>query len=166
VCILNTFYAAAPTIRLPEVIELFATPNLKALASAMSQSPLQFAWLLQFQQKIFQDALLEDQRAHFATFLAPIINDSFTQQPSSGPAFVQMTSQLFEEVTRNTKRLPEMEALDIPIKLIWGENDPYFSTDVAEDFRSHLKHPSLHVLPAGHWLQIDVPERVAKVMLS
>jgi haloalkane dehalogenase len=42
-CILNTFYAAAPTIRLPEVIELFATTNLKALTRAMLQSPEQFA---------------------------------------------------------------------------------------------------------------------------
>jgi pimeloyl-ACP methyl ester carboxylesterase len=88
------------------------------------------------------------------------------QQPSSGPAFAQMTSQLFEEAVRNTKRLPEMEALDIPTKLIWGQNDPYFSTDVAEDFRSHLKHSSLHVIPAGHRLQVDAAEQVAKAMLS
>jgi hypothetical protein len=40
---------------------------------------------------------------HFATFLAPIINDSFMQRPSSGPAFVQMTSRLFDEVVRNAK---------------------------------------------------------------
>jgi pimeloyl-ACP methyl ester carboxylesterase len=165
-CILNTFYAAVPGMRLPELIEVFATPGLKALASAISQSPEQFAWLLRFQQKLFQDALLENQRFHFATFLAPIINDGFTQQPSSGPAFVQMTSQVFEEVARNTKRLPEMEALDIPTKLIFGRNDPYLSTDVAEDFHSHLKHSSLHLIPAGHWLQVDAPEQVAKEMLS
>jgi haloalkane dehalogenase len=165
-CILNTFYAAAPGMRLPELIELFATPGLKALASAMAQSPEQFTWLLQFQRKIFHDALLEDQRSHFAAFLAPIINDSFLQQPSSGPAFVQMTSQLFDEVVRNTKRLPEMEALAMPIKVIWGQNDPYLSTDMAKDFRSHLKHSSLHLIPAGHWLQVDAPEKVAQEMLS
>jgi haloalkane dehalogenase len=165
-CILNTSYAAAPGMRLPELIELFATPGLKALASAMAQSPEQFTWLLQFQQKIFHDALLEDQRSHFAAFLAPIINDSFLQQPSSGPAFVQMTSQLFDEVVRNTKRLPEMEALAMPIKVIWGQNDPYLSTDMAKDFRSHLKHSSLHLIPAGHWLQVDAPEKVAQEMLS
>jgi haloalkane dehalogenase len=165
-CILNTFYGAAPAIRLPELIELFATPSLKALATAMAQSPEQLAWLLQFQQKIFKDALSDDQSAYFATFLGPIINDTFMKQPSSGPAFVQMTSHILEEVTRNTKRIPEMEALDMPIKLIWGGNDPYLSTDVAKDFRSHLKQSSLHVIPAGHWLQVDAPAQVAKEMLS
>jgi pimeloyl-ACP methyl ester carboxylesterase len=42
----------------------------------------------------------------------------------------------------------------------------YLSTDVAKDFRSHLKQSSLHVIPAGHWLQVDAPAQVAKEMLS
>ena len=165
VCMLNSVYAEAPTVRYPEFIELFATTNLKALTGAILQSPEQFAWVLNFQRKQFQEALSESQKAYYASFLGPIIDNNFRKQPSSGPAFAQMTSQLFEEVARNTQRLPEMEALDIPVKLIWGETDPYLNTGVAEDFRSHLKHPSLHVLPAGHWLQIDIPEQVAEIML-
>jgi haloalkane dehalogenase len=165
-CVLNTFYAATPTLRLPELIELFATPGLKALTDAILESPEQLAWVLRFQQKKFLETLPEKHKASFESVLAPIINDTFMKQPSSGPAFVQMTSHILEEVTRNTKRIPEMEALDMPIKLIWGGNDPYLSTDVAKDFRSHLKHSSLHVIPAGHWLQVDAPAQVAKEMLS
>ncbi len=165
-CILNTFYGAAPGIRLPELVELFATPGLKALASAMAQSPEQFAWLLQFQQKIFTDALAEPQRTRFATFLAPIINDSFLSEPSSGPAFVQLAAQVLDQVAQNTGHLSALEALDLPVKLIWGENDPYLDVNVVKDLRSHLKHSSLLVIPAGHWLQIDEPEQVAKEMLS
>jgi pimeloyl-ACP methyl ester carboxylesterase len=37
---------------------------------------------------------------------------------------------------------------------------------VARTFMSHLKHASLHLVPAGHWLQIDEPEQVAKEMLA
>ncbi len=164
-CILNTFYGAAPNIRLPELVGLFATPSLKAVGMAMAQNPEQLAWLLKFQQKIFLDAIPENQRPHFAAFLAPIINDSFLKQPSCGPAFVQLATQTFEEVARNTARLPKMEALDIPVKLIWGENDPCLDASVAEDFRSHLKNASLKLLAAGHWLQIDAPEQVAREML-
>ncbi len=165
-CILNTFYGAAPGIRLPELVELFATPSLKAFASAMAQSPEQFAWLLQFQQKIFRDALAEHQKARFTTFLAPIINGSFLREPSSGPAFAQLAAQVLEQVAQNTGRLPALEALDLPVKLIWGQNDPYLDVNVVKDFRSHLKHSSLLVIPAGHWLQIDEPEQVAREMLS
>jgi haloalkane dehalogenase len=167
-CVLNTFYAATPTLRLPELIELFATPGLKALTDAILESPEQLAWVLRFQQKKFLETLPEKHKASFESVLAPIINNNFNfgRQAGSGPAFAQMTAQVFEEVARNTQRLPEMEALDIPVKLIWGSADLALNTGVADDFRSHFKHASLTVLPAGHWLQIDMPEAVATEMLS
>jgi haloalkane dehalogenase len=59
-----------------------------------------------------------------------------------------------------------LEALDIPVKLIWGGADLALNRGVADDFRSHFMHASLTVLPAGHWLQIDMPEAVAREMLS
>jgi haloalkane dehalogenase len=166
-CILNTFYAAAPTLRLPELIELFATPGLKALADAILDSPEQLAWVLRFQQKKFLETLPEVYQASFESVLAPIINNNFNfgLKAGSGPAFGQMTAQVFEEVTRNTQRLPEMEVLDIPVKVIWGGADLALNTGVVEDLRSHFKHASLTVLPAGHWLQVDMPEAVAREML-
>jgi pimeloyl-ACP methyl ester carboxylesterase len=46
------------------------------------------------------------------------------------------------------------------------QRDPYLNRGVAEVLRSHLKHASLTVLPAGHWVQSDVPEQVAAIMLG
>jgi pimeloyl-ACP methyl ester carboxylesterase len=166
VCMLNSAYADGFTVHWPELIELFANPSFRALANALLQSPEQFGWLLNWQKQQFQDVLTESQKAHYEAFLGPLIADNFLQQPSSAPAFVQMTAQFFEEIARNTKRLPEVEALDIPVKLIWGETDPYLTVGMAEDRLTHLKHGSLRVLPAGHWLQVDVPEQVAREMLS
>lgn len=166
VCVLNSFYAAAPTLKLPELIELFATSSLSALTSAILQNPAQFAWVLNFQRDRFQASLSPDQRAHYAAFLGPIIDENFSKHPSSGPAFAQMTGQLFGEIARNTARLTELEELDVPFKLIWGGTDPYLNTDVAADLQSHLKRCSLHVVEAGHWLQIDAPVTVAALMLK
>ena len=75
-------------------------------------------------------------------------------------------AQPFEKVTRNIQRLPYLEALDIPVKLIWGDTDLNLNKGVAEDLQSHLKHASLLALSAGHWPQIDRPEQVAKEMLA
>jgi haloalkane dehalogenase len=167
-CVLNTFYAAAPTLQLPELIALFATPGLKALSEAMLQSPEQLAWVFRFQQLKFLETLPEKHKATFESVLAPIINNNFNfgKAAGSGPAFAQMTAQVFEEVGRNTKRLPEVEALDVAVKIIWGNTDLALNTGVAEDFRSHLKNAALHVLSAGHWPQIDEPQQVAKAVLS
>jgi len=157
-CMLNSAYGEAPTVQWPEIVELFANKRLAPLAGAIAQSPEQFGWVLNWQKQQFLDALPENQKAHFEEFLGPLIADNFIKQPSWGPGFVQMTAQFFEELARNLERLPELEALDIPVKLIWGEADPYFAVSMAEERRSHMKHASLHVLAAGHWLQSDVPE--------
>jgi pimeloyl-ACP methyl ester carboxylesterase len=148
------------------MVALFADKSLKALSRAGAQSPEQFGWLLTWQQKQFRDALPQSQQARFDTVIGPLIADNFIQQPSSGPAFAQLASQFFEELARNSRRLPELGMLDMPVTVIWGEFDPYFTKDMGRDRASHFKHASLHVLPAGHWLQSDVPEQVAKVMLS
>jgi haloalkane dehalogenase len=167
-CMLNSFYAAAPTIRLPELIDLFANPSLRELTGAILQSPEQLAFILRFQQKRFLETLPEEYKARFESILAPIINNNFNfgRKAGSGPAFAQMTAQVFEEVTRNTQRLSELEALDIPVKLIWGAADLNLNTGVAKDLQSHLKHATLLVLSAGHWVQVDMPEQVALEMLS
>jgi haloalkane dehalogenase len=165
-CILNSGYDDALAIQWPEMIELFASKGLNALSGAIAQTPAQFAWLLDWQKKRFRDALPEHLRDHFDAVTGPLIADNFIQQPSSGPAFVQMASKFLPELARNAKRIPELKALEIPVNVIWGEFDPYITLDVAKDRVSHFRHGSLHVLPAGHWLQSDLPEQVAKAMLS
>jgi len=166
VIMLNSAYAEDSTVLWPEMITLFATQSLHALAMAIAQSPEQFGWLLNWQKQKFLDALPEAQKPHFEAFLGPLISENFLAQPSSGPAFVQLAAQFFDAHIQNAKRLPELKGLDVPVKLIWGQFDPYITLAVAERRMSQLKHPSLTVVPAGHWLQIDEPRQVATAMLS
>ena len=166
VIMLNSAYSEDATVVWPEMITLFATGSMQPLAMAIAQSPEQFGWLLTWQQKQFLDALPEEQKSHFNTFIGPLISANFIAQPSAGPAFVQLAAQFFDEHTRNAKHLPELKTLDIPVKLVWGQYDPYITVAVAERRQSQLKNASLTVIPAGHWLQADEPAEVAKAMLS
>src|SRR5271170_5312500 len=147
VCILNSAYAEAPAVHWPEMIELFAAKSLNPLSGAIAGSPEQFGWLLNWQKQQFQVALTDAQKAHYEEFLYPLIADNFMRQPSSGPAFAQLTAQFFDEIAQNARRLPELEKLDIPFKLIWGDADPYLTVAMAKERRSHLKHSSLDVVP-------------------
>jgi haloalkane dehalogenase len=166
VIMLNSAYAEDSTVLWPELVTLFATKRLQALAMGIAQSPEQFGWLLEWQQQKFLAALPEVQRPRFSAFAGPLISDNFLLQPSSGPAFVQLAAQYFDTLAQDAKRLPELKGLDIPFKLIWGEFDPYISVAVAELRKSQLRDASLTVVPAGHWLQIDEPQRVAAAVLS
>ncbi len=166
VIMLNSAYCEDDTVLWPEMITLFATASMHELAMAVAADPQQFGWLLHWQQKKFADPLPEAQKTRFTEFLGPLIADNFTVQPSSGPAFVQMAAQFYAEHARNARHLPALKALDIPVKLIWGEFDPYISVAVAERRRAQLGNATLTVAAAGHWLQVDEPEQVAKAMLS
>jgi pimeloyl-ACP methyl ester carboxylesterase len=166
IVMLNSAFAEGPEVLWPEMITLFATANLHELTIAVAQNPEQFGWLLTWQQGRFRDALSEAHKGRFETFLGPLIRDNFVVQPGSGPAFVQLTARFFDEHARNASRLPELKALDIPVKLIWGQDDPYIAVSVAEQRQAQLKNASLTVVPADHWLQVDEPERVARAMLS
>jgi pimeloyl-ACP methyl ester carboxylesterase len=164
--LLNTLYALTPALRMPELIEIFASPSMKAVAAAFTQSPEQFGWLLGVQQALFHASLPASQQAHFLEVMPGLIGDNFRQQPSALPAFAQMNADLFAEVTRNAARLPEVAALEMPVKIIWGQADPYLTVALAEDFRGRFKHVTLDLVEAGHWLQIDAPARVAALMTA
>ena len=165
-CILNSAYDDAIPVHWPEMIELFATKSLNALSGAIAQSPEQLKWLLAWQPNKFRDAQPVSQRAHFDTVTEQLIADNFTRQPSSGPAFVQLASDFFGELARNTARLPELKTINIPVKVIWGEFDPYITSDVARDRASHFRPCLASPSPGGHWVQSDLPEEVAQQMLS
>jgi haloalkane dehalogenase len=166
VIMLNSAYSEDSTVLWPEMITLFATRSMQPLAIAIAQNPKQFGWLLQWQQKQFLDALPEAQKPHFNTFIGPLISENFVAQPGAGPAFVQLAAQFFDEHARNAEHLTALKTLDIAVKLIWGQYDPYITVAVAERRQSQLKNASLAVIPAGHWLQADEPALVAEAMLS
>lgn len=166
VIMLNSAYSEDSSVLWPEMITLFATPSLQPLAVAIAQSPAQFGWLLQWQQKRFVDALPEAQKPHFNTFIGPLISENFVAQPGAGPAFVQLAAEFFAEHARNALHLTALKALDIPVKLIWGQYDPYFPVSLAERRQAQLGNASLTVIPGGHWLQADEPALVTKAMLS
>jgi haloalkane dehalogenase len=163
---LNSAYSEDSTVLWPEMITLFATRSMQPLAIAIAQSPEQFGWLLKWQQKKFLDPLPEVQKPHFSTFIGPLISDNFVAQPGAGPAFLQLAAEFFDEHARNAKHLTVLKTLDVRVKLIWGQYDPYITVAVAERRQSQLKNASLTVIPAGHWLQTDEPAQVAKAMLS
>lgn len=165
-CILNSAYDNSPLNVWPEMIVLFADPALRALAMAIAQNPEQFGWLLKWQQQKFEELMPAEQKLHFEQFMGPLIADNFIVQPGAGPAFVQMGAQFYDELKRNTARLPQVRALDLPVKVIWGELDPYLNVAMGRERASYFKNGSYHPVPAGHWLQSDMPQRVAELMLS
>jgi haloalkane dehalogenase len=164
VYMLNSAYADAPDVHWPEMIELAARPSLRALSNAMLGA--QFAWLLGWQQQMFAQALPPAQRANFQAHIGKVIEQNFTAQPGAGSAYAQLTAQFYDELAANRPRLPALAELDVPVRLIWGDYDPYLTLSMAQARLAHLRHGSLQSIPAGHWLQSDRPDEVARALLA
>ena len=165
-CLSNTFYGDAPTLRFPELIELCSSPDLAALAQEMLSDPKQVEFLLNFQMRQLQVGASQEQKDIANNILRPIIVDNFFQQPSAGPAFAKMTADTRPQKKINNERLPQLSNLDVPVKVIWGQGDEYLNVEVAKDLAAHFKRASLHLVDAGHWLMLDVPEEVGRHLLA
>jgi haloalkane dehalogenase len=164
ICMMNAFYGESSGLRVPEFIELFGTKNMKHLTRHMLAT--QFAWLLDFQRTQWRAGMTEAQKKNYNEFIVPIVDKNFTQRPSAGPAFAQMTYQLFDEVAANTARLPDLRRSHLPLLLIWGKSDPYLHVSVAEHLKSQARNATIHAFDAGHWPQIDEPADIARIMLA
>ena len=165
--LLNSFYADAPTLKFPELIELFSDPDLKDLGLAFLGDRSKLEWLLTFQNHHFEAKASPELRARFDTILQPIVNSNFAQKPSAGPAFVAMTGDLRTAVAANSKRVRELKSFKAPVRIVWGMTDPYLNRGVAQDFAARFPNASLGAMEtAGHWPQIDLPQETAELILK
>ena len=158
--LLNTYYAEAPSLRLPEFIALFADPVHATLARAMAQEPQVAQWLFMWQGQQFGAAAPPPQT------LLPLMMHQFAGTPSTFPAFIALTADLRATLQANTQRLPQLATFKRPVRMIFGEVDPYLNPGVAEQFHQVFPTSELFLLHAGHWPQLDKPEEAARLLLS
>lgn len=163
-CLMNCYYAQSPTLVLPEIIEVFGDPSLKELANAFLTTPEMMNWLLNFQDNHFQAKMPPALRERFTGILRPIIRENFAG--GAGPAFRQMTSQVRDNIAYNTTRLPDVRKFAPKVSLIWGTEDPYLTPEASQAIAANFPNASVKSVEAGHWLMIDKPDDVARLLLE
>jgi pimeloyl-ACP methyl ester carboxylesterase len=164
--LLNSYYDAAPTLRVPEFVSLFADPAYADLAAAFAGDPAQFGWLLAFQARQFRRGAPPALQERAQSMLEPIIRRQFAATPNAAPAFMGLTRDLQATLEANTRRAHELAAFARPVSLIWGAGDRYLNRGVAEHLHRLFPTSELALLPLGHWPQIDGPEEVARALLA
>src|SRR5262245_27915151 len=174
--LLNTFYGLTPTTNPPEAIAIFgdllelrsaalvppATPfTFARLSSAIAESRQMSRWLYFWQVGGFMRD--ETVRREFVRKLWA----RFGGSPSTIPAFVALNRDLQAAVVANTARVPELARFDAPVRIVFGATDPYLNPGVAETFRAAFPNSEVSLLPtAGHYVQVDEPQEVARHVLS
>ena len=160
--LLNTYYGLTPAARPPEAILLFSTPLLRNVARFVSGRFDLFRRMYWWQigRRFIRD---EEVRKEFV----PLLYEQFAATPSTKSAFFSLTADLRGTMRSRAGAEPEMRAFGRPVRIIFGEADPYLNVGVARDFHEKFPTSELFLVPgARHFPQLDEPKEVARLILS
>jgi haloalkane dehalogenase len=163
--LLNTVCGHQPSLKLPEMVQLFADPQLKTLADDLVADPNQLLWLLLRWGVQWQlDANDPDGIAR-NSILPQFYGDD--QQPDAIESIRAWTARLRGTLDQQDVLVGSgaLGRLQVPVSIIWGEKDQYLSSSLAAEIAALFPNPSVHLLPdAGHWPQHDQPDQVAELL--
>jgi pimeloyl-ACP methyl ester carboxylesterase len=157
--LLNTYYHAMPGLRRPPAIALYSTPVLRTVARAVIRrrpdlDRRRFAWQV---GGFIRDAAVRE----------PVVARLYEQFPAARPAFWRLNDDLLGSVAAHRRRVGELRRFPRPVRVIFGARDRYLSARVASRFAALFPDSELHLLAdAGHYVQVDEPERVAALLTS
>ena len=157
--LLDTYYQWTPRLRRPPAIALYSTPILKSLVRWMARRIKGFDRSLYFWQvgRFISDPEVTDE-------LVPLL---YSQWLATRPAFWALNDDLLKTVMSRRKMIPRMKAFDRPVRIVFGDGDPWMNMGVAKKFHELFPTSELFVVAgARHYLQVDEPEEVARLILS
>jgi haloalkane dehalogenase len=160
--LLNTYYGYMPETRAPEAIYLFSTPVLRNVARFVSGRFGLFRRLYRWQvgRRFIRDGEVREE-------FVPLLYEQFAATPGTREAFFSLNADLRGTSRSRAGAEPELRAFDRPVRIIFGERDPYLNAGVARRFHALFPNSELFLLPtARHFPQLDEPEEVARLILS
>jgi 2-hydroxy-6-oxonona-2,4-dienedioate hydrolase len=165
IVLLNTYYGRSPGLHFPEMIRLFAEPELAPLADDMVADPDQRLWLLQYTARRFGAAEIDPDGIEAAAILPQFFGEG--DRPDALAAIRAWTAVLFAELDEQDRRIAALRlaALATPVTLLFGERDEYLTPAVARHLATLFPRAEALTIPgASHWPQWDQPELVARLM--
>jgi haloalkane dehalogenase len=163
--LLNTVFGHQPSLRLPEMIRLFADHELSPLADAMVKDEGQRLWLLQHTAEQWGLDALDPNGLAIQSVLPQFYGDA--AQPDALAGIRAWTADLFAALDTQDALVEsgELRRLEVPVSIIFGESDRYLNPSLAAEIAGLFKDPSFHLVQgAAHWPQYDQPEIVAQLL--
>ena len=97
----------------------------------------------------------------------PLLYRQFEATPSTQPAFFGLNEDLPRTVRSGTENIQRLREFRRPVRIIFGDADPYLNSGVAAAFHELFPSSDLFLLSgARHYVQMDEPEKVAELILS
>ena len=157
--LLNTYYQWTPRLRRPQAIALYSTPIVRNVARGLARRFDKLDRNLYFWQV---GRFIRDQDVRDA-----LVPQLYAQFRRARPAFWALNNDLLGTALSRRKMMPQMRAFERPVRIIFGDADPYLNKSVAKRFHELFSGSELFLLAgARHYVQVDEPEKVASLILS
>jgi haloalkane dehalogenase len=157
--LLNTYYCAMKTLRPPEAILLYSTPILRNIARmVVGRYDLLdrklYAWQV---GRFVRDPVARSE-------VVPLLYSRFLE---SRPAFWSLNADLLRTVRSRIRMIPQMRAFERPVRVVFGADDPYLNAGMAGRFHELFPDSDKFLLDgARHYVQVDEPDEVSRLILS
>lgn len=165
--LLNTIFGNRPSLVMPEMTRLFGEPQLQTLADDMVRDPNQLLWLLQRWGVQWELDANDPDGVVRHSILPQFYGDD--DQPDAVASVRAWCAGLRDTLDRQDALVNSgaLSQIEVPVSIIWGENDQYLSPSHAAEIAALFPEASAHFLPgAGHWPQHDQPHQVAELLKS
>jgi pimeloyl-ACP methyl ester carboxylesterase len=161
--LLNTYYCAMPRLRPPEAIWLFSTPIVRTIARPVSAMFDHWVFRRMYQWQVGRFFRDEEVRNRFL----PLLYEQFDTVPSARPAFFRLNEDLLPTIRSRTRKLSKLREFRRPVRIIFGDSDPYLNAGVARRFHDLFPGSELFLVAgARHFVQMDEPKQVARLILA
>jgi haloalkane dehalogenase len=157
--LLNTYYQWTRRLRRPAAIALYSTPIVRKLARGLARRFEGLDRKLYFWQvgRFIRDPEVRSE----------LVPSLYSQFRAARPAFWELNDDLITTTLSRRRMIPRMRAFTRPVRVIFGEADPYLNRDVARKFHELFPRSELFLLKgARHYVQVDEPAEVARLILS
>ena len=159
--LLNTYYYPMKTLIPPEAIALFSTLSIRRTITITFAKNIDFIWQSGMIDQINKFISNSQKREEYSKLFA-------YQALGIRQAFFGLNKVLVKE-TQNRKdtSLDKLGKFKKPVKIIFGDDDPYLNSGVAKEFYILFPNATLHLVKnASHYVQIDKPKEVADIILD
>ncbi len=158
--ILNSVYFPSKKLVPPEAIARFSEDSISRDISVWFAKTVDAIWQRGHEKQISKFFCNKE----VANTFVKIFN---YQSFDTRHAFFEMNKFLLEEVANRKSRIPEMRNFSKPVTIIFGKEDKYLNSEVAQEFHDIFKNTKLHLIKGGcHYVQMDKPQSVARFILE
>lgn len=158
--LLNSVYFPSENLVPPEAIARFSENSIYRDISAWVVNTFESRWQSGQEEQISKFFC----NKNIANTFVKIFN---YQSIPTRHAFLEMNRNLLAEVANRKTMIEKMRAFSRPVLVIFGAEDPYLNSKVAEEFHEIFPNSQLHLIKnACHYVQLDKPKEVAELILK